>query len=96
MAEIHAHQSSRCSEDSEEEEARIIAKNKLDISVYKFYRHPLNYRACANLRASGKENVLTNTNPPYGSLPSTWVFSRPTGNTASQSTSCAYWLRHLD
>ena len=63
MAEIHAHQSSSsCSEDSEEEEeeVRIIAKNKLDISVYKFYRHPLNYHACANLRASGKENVRAN------------------------------------
>ena len=60
MAEIHAHQSSSsCSEDSEEE-VRIIAKNKLDISVYKFYRHPLNYCACANLRASRKENVRAN------------------------------------
>ena len=93
MAETYTHQSSSSSSEDSEAEVRIIAKN-VNISVYKFNRRPLNYPYHA-YQLSIRISRLTNVNPPYGLLPSTWVFSRPTGNTVSHSTLCMYWFCHL-
>ena len=75
---------------SSEAEVRLI----LVYIVYKFNRRPLNYPYHVH-QPSIRISRLTDTNPRYGLLPSTWVFSRPTGNTMSHSTRCAYWLQHL-